>query len=390
MQNLDLDVASDFLLVASTLLEIKARKPVAARAYRAWRTTSPSWRPPRRATCWWSACWTYKQYKNAAAALHARFVAEGRMHRAPVRPRGVLPESHARLPDATFRLTRWRCLPPARWRGARCFCWKASTSPRSPSRWRCTCAPFISASANLKQLRFSQLIADECTPTAAGGGHVFGGARAVQALHGDAWSRSQLFGDIDIELHRGLGRAFAGRRRRADVGWGGSRCSRDLIRQAAARRHRGHAVRHRRAGRRHRAGRHAGGRPEAESSSALVDLREKLEARAARHPAARGGRRLAAVHASGLPRAWWRSTCCRGTRASFRRRLWKRLPSWRTCSPVTRAGVASVRGVNSDSSINSLVEKGLMREAGTGRCAGQPHAVRHHARASWRSSDCVR
>ena len=30
--------------------------------------------------------------------------------------------------------------------------------------------------------------------------------------------------------------------------------------------------------------------------------------------------------------------------------------------PVTRAGVASVRGVNSDSSINSLVEKGLVRE----------------------------
>ena len=31
--------------------------------------------------------------------------------------------------------------------------------------------------------------------------------------------------------------------------------------------------------------------------------------------------------------------------------------------PVTRSGVASVRGVNSDSSINSLVEKGLVREA---------------------------
>ncbi len=36
---------------------------------------------------------------------------------------------------------------------------------------------------------------------------------------------------------------------------------------------------------------------------ALVDLREKLERERARHPAARGGRRLAAVHAPGLPRA---------------------------------------------------------------------------------------
>lgn len=40
--------------------------------------------------------------------------------------------------------------------------------------------------------------------------------------------------------------------------------------------------------------------------------------------------------------------------------------------PVTRAGVASVRGVNSDSSINSLVEKGLLREAGTADAPGSP------------------
>ncbi len=40
--------------------------------------------------------------------------------------------------------------------------------------------------------------------------------------------------------------------------------------------------------------------------------------------------------------------------------------------PVTRSGVASVRGVNSDSSINSLVEKGLVREAGTADAPGSP------------------
>ena len=40
--------------------------------------------------------------------------------------------------------------------------------------------------------------------------------------------------------------------------------------------------------------------------------------------------------------------------------------------PVTRSGVASVRGVNSDSSINSLVEKGLVREAGTVDAPGNP------------------
>ena len=40
--------------------------------------------------------------------------------------------------------------------------------------------------------------------------------------------------------------------------------------------------------------------------------------------------------------------------------------------PTTRAQVASVRGVNSDSSINSLVEKGLVREAGASDAPGNP------------------
>lgn len=40
--------------------------------------------------------------------------------------------------------------------------------------------------------------------------------------------------------------------------------------------------------------------------------------------------------------------------------------------PVTRAGVAAIRGVNSDSSINSLVEKGLVREAGVEDSPGNP------------------
>lgn len=42
------------------------------------------------------------------------------------------------------------------------------------------------------------------------------------------------------------------------------------------------------------------------------------------------------------------------------------------CQPITRNGVASVRGVSSDSSINSLVEKGLLREAGVQDAPGNP------------------
>lgn len=40
--------------------------------------------------------------------------------------------------------------------------------------------------------------------------------------------------------------------------------------------------------------------------------------------------------------------------------------------PVTRASLASVRGVNSDSPLNSLVEKGLVREMGTADTPGNP------------------
>ena len=40
--------------------------------------------------------------------------------------------------------------------------------------------------------------------------------------------------------------------------------------------------------------------------------------------------------------------------------------------PVTRADIASIRGVNSDSSVNSLVEKGLVHEVGTSDAPGNP------------------
>ena len=40
--------------------------------------------------------------------------------------------------------------------------------------------------------------------------------------------------------------------------------------------------------------------------------------------------------------------------------------------PITRNAIVAVRGVNSDSSINSLIEKGLVKEAGREQTPGQP------------------
>ena len=40
--------------------------------------------------------------------------------------------------------------------------------------------------------------------------------------------------------------------------------------------------------------------------------------------------------------------------------------------PITRLGITSIRGVNSDSSVNTLMEKGLIRESGPADAPGYP------------------
>ena len=109
----------------------------------------------------------------------------------------------------------------------------------------------------------------------------------------------------------------------------------------------------------------------AEVERALVALRERLEGQGA-------GVRLAEV-AGG-----WRLF----TAPEFHELIEKYVLSWDTrklsaaametlaivayTQPTTRAGVASVRGVNSDSSLSSLIEKGLVREVGTSDAPGNP------------------
>lgn len=89
MESLDLDVASDFLLVASTLLEIKAESLI-PRERDAVEDEFAELAPSEARDILVARLLEYKQYKNAAAALGARFEAEARIH---VRPFG---------PDAQF------------------------------------------------------------------------------------------------------------------------------------------------------------------------------------------------------------------------------------------------------------------------------------------------
>ncbi len=79
MEILDLDVASDFLLVASTLLEIKAASLIPAPKDE-FDEDLEELAPSQARDILVDRLIVYKQFKNAAAALSARYVAEGRRH----------------------------------------------------------------------------------------------------------------------------------------------------------------------------------------------------------------------------------------------------------------------------------------------------------------------
>ena len=79
MELLDLDVASDFLLVASTLLEIKAASLIPGPAD-ALDDEMDELAPSEARDILVERLIAYKQFKNASAALGARFVAESRKH----------------------------------------------------------------------------------------------------------------------------------------------------------------------------------------------------------------------------------------------------------------------------------------------------------------------
>lgn len=85
MKSLDLDVASDFLLVASTLLEIKAASLI-PRERTDLDDEFAELAPSEARDILVDRLMEYKKFKNAATVLHNRFLAEGRMHTRPFGP----------------------------------------------------------------------------------------------------------------------------------------------------------------------------------------------------------------------------------------------------------------------------------------------------------------
>jgi segregation and condensation protein A len=95
MSELDLDVASEFLLLAATLLEIKASALLPkAEIYVGDELDDLS--PEEARDILVARLLAYKQFKNVAAELSARMEAEGRMH---PRQAGLEPEFLGLMPD---------------------------------------------------------------------------------------------------------------------------------------------------------------------------------------------------------------------------------------------------------------------------------------------------
>lgn len=86
MRNVDLDVASDFLLVASTLLEIKAASLIPQEDTPALDEEYEDMSPTEMRDALVDHLLEYKKFKNAALALQNRFEAEQRMHARPFGP----------------------------------------------------------------------------------------------------------------------------------------------------------------------------------------------------------------------------------------------------------------------------------------------------------------
>lgn len=201
MQNLDLDVASDFLLVASTLLEIKAQS-LLPREHIEVEDDIAELAPSEARDMLVERLLEYKQYKNAAAALHARFVAEGRMHPRPFGPEAcflnLMPDFLRDVSLDSLALLAARALARRE-----VFLLESEHIAAKPIPVEVHVRAIHQRIVNRKRLRFSELV-DERTPLPV----VVVTFLAVLELYKRAMvkiEQQEQFGDIDIRYIEGSG-----------------------------------------------------------------------------------------------------------------------------------------------------------------------------------------
>lgn len=201
MGNLDLDVASDFLLVASTLLEIKAESLI-PRDRDDLDDDIAELAPSEARDLLVERLMTYKQFKNAAQALYARYLAEGRMH---VRPFGPDAGFMRLMPDFLEGVTldALGLLAAAAMARREVFLLESDHIAAKPISVEVHVRAIHQRIVNKKHLRFSDLVSDTTPPPV-----VVVTFLAILELYKRRMVRleqPEMFGDIAIDYIEGSG-----------------------------------------------------------------------------------------------------------------------------------------------------------------------------------------
>lgn len=201
LENLDLDVASDFLLVASTLLELKAASLI-PRDKDEMDEEIAELTPGEAREMLIERLLEYKKYKNAAAMLNGREQAQSRMH---PRPFGPDVEFTSAMPDflRSVPLESLAYLAAAAYARREVVLLESEHIAAKPLPVEVHVKALHSRISNRKHLRFSELVNDQ-TPTPV----VVVTFLAVLELYKRSMvdiRQDAQFGDIDITYIEGSG-----------------------------------------------------------------------------------------------------------------------------------------------------------------------------------------
>ena len=201
MKNLDLDVASDFLLVASTLLEIKAQSLI-PREREELDDDIAELAPSEARDMLVERLLVYKQYKNAASELLARYIAEAKAH---VRPFGPDADFLHFMPDYLRNVTLESLAKTAArtWARRDIFLLESEHIAAKPIPVEVHVRSIHERIQTTKNLKFSDLVNVETTPEV-----IVVTFLAILELYKRSMvnlNQSELFGDIDIEYIEGSG-----------------------------------------------------------------------------------------------------------------------------------------------------------------------------------------
>lgn len=201
LEVLDLDVASDFLLVASTLLELKAASLV-PRDKDQTDEEIEDLAPAEARELLIERLLTYKQYKNAASMLESRGQAQARMH---ARPFGPDDEFTKAMPDflRDVPLESLGFLAAGAFARREAVLLESEHIAAKPIPVEVHVRALHARIKNRKQMRFSELVSAD-TPTPV----VVVTFLAVLELYKRSMVRleqDELFGDIEIAYVEGSG-----------------------------------------------------------------------------------------------------------------------------------------------------------------------------------------